>query len=163
MPTSECWTQTTYRQQILFQLIYQGRQREAFWRIVLHLLLISNIYSVVPHSAYNPSPPNKDVVLFKLQRKVDFSALPNVYPACWPTLQPTGAGTIVRILPCHSVIFFKRTQSSNVTMISGNCVWIWDNIWGWIYFSYPEKGGLFKRTPIFKKELLYFVMIKMII
>ena len=51
-----------------------------------------------PHSSYDPVPPlNYDVIVFKLQRKVDYGILPNVYPACWPTLEPTAAGTIVRV------------------------------------------------------------------
>ena len=51
--------------------------------------------SIVPHPSYDPATLNNDVIVFKLQRKVDYRVLPNVFPACWPTLSPT-VGTTVR-------------------------------------------------------------------
>ena len=37
-----------------------------------------------------------DAALLKLQRKVDYGILPNVYPACWPSKMPQ-KGDMVRI------------------------------------------------------------------
>ena len=57
------------------------------------------LYRVTPHPSYNQEMPKRfdnDAALLKLQRKVDYGILPNVYPACWPSQMPQ-KGEIVRI------------------------------------------------------------------
>ena len=57
------------------------------------------LYRVTPHPSYNQEKPKRfdnDAALLKLQRKVDYGILPNVYPACWPSQMPQ-KGEIVRI------------------------------------------------------------------
>ena len=51
---------------------------------------------VTAHPSYNDISFDNDAIVFKLQRKVDYGILPNVYPACWPTRKPK-KGENVRI------------------------------------------------------------------
>ena len=74
--------------------------------------IISN--SIVPHPAYDAATFNNDVVVLKLQRKVDYTILPNVYPVCWPTLEPHD-GTTVRyfsemLLPLLTISIHSTTS-----------------------------------------------------
>ena len=78
--------------------------RTKYKRFILH--------SIVPHSSYDPGPSNYDVILLKLQRPVDYQILPDVYPACWPTLTPS-AGTVEGYF-----YFYYHTLSKHKTMSS---------------------------------------------
>ena len=54
--------------------------------------------SLTIHPFYNLPTIEYDFAIFKLQRRVDFNALPNVYPACWPTREPTQGTTVRKLL-----------------------------------------------------------------
>ena len=86
-------------------------------RVITQKFFLNRVH---PHPSYDYDSDNYDVIVFKLQRKVDYGVLPNVYPACWPTLEPTTAGTIVRVtfnFHCHT--FSKFRHLSHKATVSG--------------------------------------------
>ena len=70
---------------------------------------------VTPHPSYNRGNHDNDAALLKLQRRVDYGILPNVYPACWPSQMPQKRG-------------------------NRNGFWVWSNVTGRRYLSYFERG-----------------------
>ena len=76
------------------------------------------LYRVTPHPSYNQEKPKRfdnDAALLKLQRKVDYGILPNVYPACWPSQMPQ-KGEIVRISAYKPESEWKLTSILQATV-----------------------------------------------
>ena len=82
----------------------------SFWSIIFfsnpkcHLL-----YRRINHPSYNNGdPPNYDFQLIELSSAVNFadSRLSHVYPACWPSSEPTSGRVILsaEILDCFTNI-----------------------------------------------------------
>ena len=93
---------------------------------------------MTPHPSYNQQEGyDNDAIVFKLQRKVDYGILPNVFPACWPSKMPE-KGEVVRNLSQSS--YNSARQLNTVSYLSGNSFWIWDNVIRWRTFSYFERG-----------------------
>ena len=95
------------------------------WSPKQYKCFISN--SVTLHPSYNAAAVSYDFAVFKLQSKVDYNSLPNVYPACWPTVEPSDGTTVRNFLP-------QLNPNINKLSLTGNSFWLWDNIRGWINF-----------------------------
>jgi len=53
---------------------------------------VINVLRVVDHPKFNDRTLNNDFSLVQLARAVDFTSLPNVFPACWPTQSAVAEG-----------------------------------------------------------------------
>ena len=104
---------------------YYSWQYISYWSInvsLCHITTYKLIHRKIPstqfnrvtgHPSYDPDTSDNDVIVFKLQRKVDYGILPDVYPACWPSRMPA-QGEIVRNLIYYQALPYFSTILKNV-------------------------------------------------
>ena len=75
----------------------------------------------MPHPEYNWETLDNDFILLKLVEKVDFGQLPHVYPACWPSYEPTGNQQLHgdHVRRPYVIMILTKNKTSFQALVSG--------------------------------------------